>query len=422
MRRFIGSMVVGLVACALASCLVPAIAVADGYQYAGKWGSRGTGNGQFDGIGGIAIAGSGNVYVSDLGNKRIEKFSASGAYLGQWGTLGASPEGVAVDRSGNVYVADYWGGRILKFSSSGTSLAQFDTTIAGDTWGSEPHSIAVDASGNIWVADSGDLLVKKFSSSGTYLGRLGTEGSGPGQLEFPVGVAVDPSNNVYVVDCTNYTVQKFTSGGTYLDGRTTICSGDANLLYPVHVAVDGAGNTYVADTYSGTLFSDASVKKFDSSFVFQTRIGVYSGSAALDGTFCSVRGIAVGASGKVYLADTTYDRVVEFTPAAVVPAPTVTLKLSGLRSGALKLGKRVTAKGRVTPTSLAGSKVKLSVQKKKGAKWVTVKSTSRTIGVSGAYSWKYKPAKRGAYRMRATVAKTTAHTAAATPWRKFKVK
>jgi len=66
MRRFIGSMVVGLVVCALASCLVPAIAVADGYQYAGKWGTTGTGNGQFDGIGGIAIAGSGNVYVSDL--------------------------------------------------------------------------------------------------------------------------------------------------------------------------------------------------------------------------------------------------------------------------------------------------------------------------------------------------------------------
>ena len=62
------------------------------------------------------------------------------------------------------------------------------------------------------------------------------------------------------------------------------------------------------------------------------------------------------------------------------------------------------------------------MQKKRGARWITVKSTARTISASGAYSWKYKPAKRGAYRMRATVAKTTAHAAAATPWRKFKVK
>jgi len=82
----------------------------------------------------------------------------------------------------------------------------------------------------------------------------------------------------------------------------------------------------------------------------------------------------------------------------------------------------VTAKGRVTPTSLAGSKVKLSVQKKRGARWVTLKRVARTISLTGAYSWKYKPARRGAYRMRATIAKTAAHTAAKTKWRPFRVK
>jgi hypothetical protein len=82
----------------------------------------------------------------------------------------------------------------------------------------------------------------------------------------------------------------------------------------------------------------------------------------------------------------------------------------------------VTAKGKVTPTSLAGSKVKLTVQKKRGARWLTVKSVARTISASGAYIWKYKPAKRGAYHMRATIAKTAAHTAAKTNWRTFRVK
>jgi hypothetical protein len=87
----------------------------------------------------------------------------------------------------------------------------------------------------------------------------------------------------------------------------------------------------------------------------------------------------------------------------------------------MKLGRSVTAKGKVTPTSLAGSKVKLTVQKKRGARWVTVKSVARTISASGAYSWKYKPATRGAYHMRATIAKTAAHTAARTKWRTFRV-
>ena len=102
--------------------------------------------------------------------------------------------------------------------------------------------------------------------------------------------------------------------------------------------------------------------------------------------------------------------------------PKVTLRLSGLTNGVMKLGRSVTAKGKVTPTSLAGSKVKLSVQKKRGARWVTLKSVARTISASGAYIWKYKPARRGAYRMRATIAKTAAHTAAKTKWLMFKVK
>ena len=100
----------------------------------------------------------------------------------------------------------------------------------------------------------------------------------------------------------------------------------------------------------------------------------------------------------------------------------VTLKPSGLKRGVFRLGRRVTAKGRVTPTSLAGSKVKLSVQKKRGARWVTLKRVARTISLTGAYSWKYKPARRGAYRMQAKIAKSATHTAVTTKWLAFKVK
>jgi hypothetical protein len=60
------------------------------------------------------------------------------------------------------------------------------------------------------------------------------------------------------------------------------------------------------------------------------------------------------------------------------------------------------------------------VQRRKGGLWVKVTSFARTIGVSGAYSGTYKPAKKGSYRLRATIAKTAAHTAAATMWRSFR--
>jgi hypothetical protein len=109
------------------------------------------------------------------------------------------------------------------------------------------------------------------------------------------------------------------------------------------------------------------------------------------------------------------------TSFTVTFTPTVTLKLSGLTSGAIKLGKRVTAKGKVAPISLAGSAVKLTVQKEKSGRWVAIKSVKRTISATGTYSWKHKPAKKGAYRTRATIAKTSVHAAAATKWRPFKV-
>ena len=106
----------------------------------------------------------------------------------------------------------------------------------------------------------------------------------------------------------------------------------------------------------------------------------------------------------------------------VVVTPKVTLKLSGLRGGTvLRFHTYVTAKGIVTPSVLAGGQVKLQWQRWVH-KWVAVRTALRTIGSKGGYSWSYKPAKRGMYRLRVTIAKTATHGGAQTTWRKFKVK
>ena len=102
--------------------------------------------------------------------------------------------------------------------------------------------------------------------------------------------------------------------------------------------------------------------------------------------------------------------------------PKVTLRLSGLKRGAMQLGRRVTAKGKATPTSLAGSKVKLTAQLKKGVRWVKARTFSALVTSTGAYRWKYKPAKKGAYRLQAVIAKNATHAAVTTKWLAFKVK
>src|SRR3990167_8602100 len=67
---------------------------------------------------------SGNVYVTDRHNNRVQKFSSDGTFITMWGSYGSEdgqfnyPGGVVVDASGNVYVTDYHNNRIQKFSPS----------------------------------------------------------------------------------------------------------------------------------------------------------------------------------------------------------------------------------------------------------------------------------------------------------------
>ena len=201
------------------------------------------------------------------------------------------------------------------------------------------------------------------------------------------------------------------AGATAVVGSTKgAASLDALLIQPLisTVAVTGSAGDSTLYISSATTTSTRTIG-VPKGFVLQQRAFDSTGKPVLDG-------IALGQSSRVTIS------AGGFTVVKLLARTKVTLKLSGLTSGALKLGKRVTAKGKVTPTRLAGSKVALTVQKKKkSGRWVTVKTKSRLISATGTYSWKYKPLKKGSYRMRAQVAKTARHTAAKTVWRKFKV-
>lgn len=94
-----------------------------GYGFVTKWGSPGTGNGQFDFPHGVAVDGGGNVYVTDTVH-RVQKFTGTGGFLTAWGGPGSGsgdgqfrfPEGVAVDGAGNVYVTDGSNNRVQTFA------------------------------------------------------------------------------------------------------------------------------------------------------------------------------------------------------------------------------------------------------------------------------------------------------------------
>jgi hypothetical protein len=185
-------------------------------SYITQWGSSGSGNGQFDYAYAIATNSSGDVYVADAGNYRIEEFSSTGGYITQWGTYGNGngqfydAEALAINNvSGNVYVVDPALNTVQEFTGSGTYITQWGSSGSGNGQFTTPNGIATDSSGNVYVADGGNNRIEEFSSTGGYITQWGSSGSGNGQFQFPWAVTVDLNNNIYVVDINNNRVEKF---------------------------------------------------------------------------------------------------------------------------------------------------------------------------------------------------------------------
>jgi hypothetical protein len=93
------------------------------YVYSAKVGSVGTGNGQFNGIGGLALDSTPNLYATDYNNNRVQKFTSALVYTSQFGSVGGTnglfrnPQGIAIDSAGNIAVADST--RVQVFTSAG---------------------------------------------------------------------------------------------------------------------------------------------------------------------------------------------------------------------------------------------------------------------------------------------------------------
>jgi tripartite motif-containing protein 71 len=148
----------------------------------------------------------GDVWVADSGSNKIRQFSNSGTLLSSLGVPGTGwngsgagdgqlnrPTGVAFDSSGNVWVADEFNNRIQEFSQDGTFLSTFGSFGSGNDQLHHPIGIAIDSFDRVLVTDNNNYTAKAFSKDGTFL-----EAFAPGCCV--TGITLDAGGKLYVVD------------------------------------------------------------------------------------------------------------------------------------------------------------------------------------------------------------------------------
>lgn len=179
-------------------------------------GGSGDGPGQFKEPLDVAVDSNDDVYVTDFGGHRIQKFDSAGKLLLAFGKEGKDPgdfeqpSGLYIAQTGDLYVCDTFNHRIEKFDSAGTLIKTWSHGFFG------PRSIVGDNRGRIYVVDTGNHKIQVFDDDGNFLMEWGGFGSADGKFKEPVGCVVDADGHLYVADSDNLRIQKFDSKGKFL--------------------------------------------------------------------------------------------------------------------------------------------------------------------------------------------------------------
>ena len=314
----------------------------------------------------VAIDTAGSLFIADTGNNVVRKVASSGvittvAGTGERGFRGDGgpareawldgPEGVAVDGAGNLYIADTFNGRVRRVAADGTITTAAGNGSTGIFGGdnnpaagaalSLPPDVTVDRQGNLYIADFGNSRIRMVANgiittvAGSTRGAPPADGEAAVNARFsgPTGVAIAPNGTVYFAEGTlgsgtglahgDFRIWKVSTEGilsTLAGNGVPSYSGDggagstAQLNGAAGVAIDGFGNLYVADTLNQR------VRKIAPGGTITTITGTGTPGFSVDfgapaaAQVDTPRGLAVDASGNVYLADTRNSRVRKIAP------------------------------------------------------------------------------------------------------------
>jgi len=294
------------------------------------WGAQRTGNKakQLTHPMGVAVSGTGEVFVLSTCNDRVQVFRADGTLGRTWGSVSLmevsrflphdvasvvdeysesrqfiDPRGVAVSAKGEVFVADIRKHSIDVFRADGRFERSWGSIGNGRGQFTIPMGVAVNAAGQVFVADYGNHRIQVFESDGTFLRTWGSNGHKAGEFSVPRGVAVSKEGEVFVADFGNNRVQVFSHEGLFIRQWGTHGTVSGSFDRPFGVAVSRAGEVFVTD------YGNSRVQVFNTDGHL---LRVMGSLGSVPGKFSEPMGIAISGEGELFVTDSGNHRVQVF--------------------------------------------------------------------------------------------------------------
>ncbi len=263
---------------------------------------QGSNANQLDNPIGVFLDTQGNLFVSDNNNQRVQKFPpgstsatngitvAGGNGTGTAGNQFAYPWGIFVDLSGNLFVVDQQNNRVQEFPSGSTSATNGVTVAGGLNWGNganqlaNPIGIFVDGNNNMFISDNGNSRIQEWpvgAPNGKTIAGGNGSGSALNQFSAPNAIFVDGSGNVFVSDESNNRVLKFPPGSTSTTNGLIVAGGNGlgsapnQLSAAAGVYLDVAGNIFVSD-YSNNRIQEWGQQSISDTIIVPLTPGVYT--------------------------------------------------------------------------------------------------------------------------------------------------